>query len=124
MVVVVVTGVLGVALVLIATNVLGSYGWGLFAAIPFAQGTIAAYAYASRAPRTLGASVLVALFSVVVTALALPFAVAVLADLYQLHPDAKAKIKSAAGYAVFSNVGINLVLGASVIIAAVSATAV
>jgi lipid-binding SYLF domain-containing protein len=34
----------------------------------------------------------------------------VLADLYQLHPDAKAKIKSAAGYAVFSNVGINLVL--------------
>jgi uncharacterized membrane protein YhaH (DUF805 family) len=70
-VVVVVTGVLGVALVLIATNVLGSYGWGLFAAIPFAQGTIAAYAYASRAPRTLGASVLVALFSVVVTALAL-----------------------------------------------------
>ncbi len=34
----------------------------------------------------------------------------VLADLYRLHPDAKAKIKKAAGYAVFSNVGINLVL--------------
>jgi lipid-binding SYLF domain-containing protein len=34
----------------------------------------------------------------------------VLADLYKLHPDAKAKIKSAVGYAVFSNVGINLVL--------------
>ncbi|MSU23680.1 MAG: hypothetical protein EXS32_07645 [Opitutus sp.] len=33
----------------------------------------------------------------------------VLADLYQLHPDAKGKIKKAAGYAVFSNVGINLV---------------
>ena len=34
----------------------------------------------------------------------------VLADLYKLHPDAKAKIKKAAGYAVFSNIGINLVL--------------
>ncbi len=33
----------------------------------------------------------------------------VLADLYQLHPDAKSKVKKAAGYAVFSNVGINLV---------------
>ncbi len=34
----------------------------------------------------------------------------VLADLYKVHPDAKGKIKKAAGYAVFSNVGINLVL--------------
>lgn len=34
----------------------------------------------------------------------------VLAELYQLHPDAKSKIKKAAGYAVFSNVGINLVI--------------
>ena len=34
----------------------------------------------------------------------------VLAELYQVHPDAKAKVKKAAGYAVFSNVGINLVL--------------
>ena len=34
----------------------------------------------------------------------------VLEELYQLHPDAKAKLKHAAGYAVFSNVGINLVL--------------
>ena len=33
----------------------------------------------------------------------------VLEELYQLHPEAKAKIKKAAGYAVFSNVGINLV---------------
>lgn len=33
----------------------------------------------------------------------------VLAELYELHPAAKAKIRSAAGYAVFSNVGINLV---------------
>ena len=33
----------------------------------------------------------------------------VLADLYKLHPDAKAKIKKAAGYAVFSNVGVNLI---------------
>jgi lipid-binding SYLF domain-containing protein len=34
----------------------------------------------------------------------------VLAELYKLHPESKSKIKQAAGYAVFSNVGINLVL--------------
>lgn len=33
----------------------------------------------------------------------------VLTELYKLHPDAKAKIKKAAGYAVFSNVGVNLI---------------
>lgn len=33
----------------------------------------------------------------------------VLDELYKVHPGAKAKIKKAAGYAVFSNVGINLV---------------
>jgi lipid-binding SYLF domain-containing protein len=35
---------------------------------------------------------------------------ATLADLYRLHPAARAHIQKAAGYAVFSNVGINLVL--------------
>jgi lipid-binding SYLF domain-containing protein len=35
---------------------------------------------------------------------------AVLADLYKQKPEVKARIKKAAGYAVFSNVGINLVL--------------
>ncbi len=34
----------------------------------------------------------------------------VLAELYELHPSAKAKIKKSAGYAVFSNVGVNLVI--------------
>jgi lipid-binding SYLF domain-containing protein len=34
---------------------------------------------------------------------------AVLDELYKLHPEAKAKIKHAVGYAVFSNVGINVV---------------
>ncbi len=34
----------------------------------------------------------------------------VLADLYQQKPEVKARIKKAAGYAVFSNVGVNLVL--------------
>jgi lipid-binding SYLF domain-containing protein len=33
----------------------------------------------------------------------------VLAELYKLQPEAKAKIKKAAGYAVFSNVGVNLI---------------
>jgi len=35
---------------------------------------------------------------------------AVLADLYKQKPELKARIKQAAGYAIFSNVGINLVL--------------
>ena len=34
----------------------------------------------------------------------------VLAELYRLKPEAKARIKQAAGYAVFSNVGVNLLL--------------
>ncbi len=33
----------------------------------------------------------------------------VLAELYKINPEAKAKIKKAAGYAVFSNVGINVI---------------
>ncbi len=33
----------------------------------------------------------------------------VLAELYKMHPEAKAKVKKAAGYAVFSNVGINVI---------------
>jgi len=33
----------------------------------------------------------------------------VLAELYHLHPEAKTKIKKAAGYAVFTNVGVNLI---------------
>ena len=35
---------------------------------------------------------------------------AVLAELYQQKPELKARIRKAAGYAVFSNVGVNLVL--------------
>ena len=34
---------------------------------------------------------------------------AVLAELFKLHPEAKTKVKKAAGYAVFSNVGVNLI---------------
>lgn len=37
----------------------------------------------------------------------------VLAELYKLHPEARTKLEKAAGYAVFSNVGVN-VLFASV----------
>ena len=33
----------------------------------------------------------------------------VLAELYKAHPEVKAKVKQAAGYAVFSNVGINVI---------------
>ena len=68
---VVAAGILGVVLVPFGTVALGSYGWGLFAAIPFAQGAIAAYAYAMHGSRTLATSVLVALLSVALTAVAL-----------------------------------------------------
>lgn len=33
----------------------------------------------------------------------------VLVELYKLHPEAKSRVKQAAGYAVFSNVGVNLI---------------
>ena len=61
----------GVALVPLGTVALGSYGWGLFAGIPFVQGAIAAYAYAAHGSRTLGASVFVALLSIALTAVGL-----------------------------------------------------
>jgi uncharacterized membrane protein YhaH (DUF805 family) len=65
------SGLLGAALVPIGTVVLGSYGWGLFAAIPFAQGAIAAYVSSIHRERTLGQCMLVALLSVGVTCAAL-----------------------------------------------------
>jgi hypothetical protein len=68
---VVVAGILGALLVPLGTVALGSYGWGLFAAIPFVQGAIAAYAYAVHGSRTLGASVTIAMLSIALTALAL-----------------------------------------------------
>ncbi len=33
-----------------------------------------------------------------------------LAELYQVHPEARAQIEQAVGYGVFSNVGVNLIL--------------
>lgn len=64
-------GVLGSVLVPIGTVVLGSYGWGLFAAIPFVQGAVAAYVYGVHAGRTIRESVVVAVLSIGVTAVAL-----------------------------------------------------
>jgi len=65
------SGLLGAILVPIGTLVLGSYGWGLFAAIPFAQGAIAAFASSIHRERTLGQCMLVALLSIAVTCAAL-----------------------------------------------------
>jgi hypothetical protein len=62
---------LGAILVPIGTLVLGSYGWGLFAAIPFAQGAIAAFASSIHRERTLRQCMLVALLSIAVTCAAL-----------------------------------------------------
>jgi len=53
----------GLALILLGTQILAQYGWGLFVALPFAVGLTAALVYGVRAPRTLGGCVGVACLS-------------------------------------------------------------
>ncbi len=53
----------GLILVAVSTELLDSYGWALFAAVPFAQGALAVILYASHGRRGIGASVLIALIS-------------------------------------------------------------
>lgn len=65
------TTIIGVAFVAIGTLVLGSYGWGLFAAIPFVQGALSVLTYGAHENRTLHASLSVAFLSVALTGLAL-----------------------------------------------------
>jgi len=67
----IVTAVLGSAGVALGTKILGSYGWGLFAAIPFAQGALCAIIYNVHGRRSLAESFGVACISIVVTGLAL-----------------------------------------------------
>jgi len=50
---VVLTGLLGVALVAFATEGLGSYGWGVFVGVPFCLGLLSVLVYAGREPRRL-----------------------------------------------------------------------
>jgi uncharacterized membrane protein YhaH (DUF805 family) len=66
-----VTAVIGLALVPLGTQVLNTYGWGLFVAIPFVQGAVAAFVYGVSGPRSLWASISVAMLAVAITALGL-----------------------------------------------------
>ena len=65
---VLVTSVLGIAVTVLAAEILESYGWGLFVGTPFAMGLVAAVLYGFHAPRSAGACVLVALGSAGVAA--------------------------------------------------------
>ena len=66
-----VTAVLAVALTLLGTSVLETYGWGLFVGIPFLSGLLSAAVYGYHEPRSLESSVGVAMTSVVLASLLL-----------------------------------------------------
>jgi uncharacterized membrane protein YhaH (DUF805 family) len=65
------TAFLAVALTLLGTVVLETYGWGLFVGIPFLSGLISATVYGYHEPRSLGSSVGVAMTSVLLASLLL-----------------------------------------------------
>jgi uncharacterized membrane protein YhaH (DUF805 family) len=67
----IVTVVLGALCVVLGTKILDGYGWGLFAAVPFAQGALSAYFFNVHRARDLAESMSVAVISVVLTGLAL-----------------------------------------------------
>lgn len=62
-----VSALLGLGFVALGTRVLTSYGWGLFAAIPFSQGAVAAFLYGVHRPRALNESVAVAMSAMLLT---------------------------------------------------------
>ncbi len=66
-----VTVPLGFATAFLGSKVLMNYGWGLFVALPFSMGLVAAILYGYRQPRTFGGSVGVACLSVSLLGLAL-----------------------------------------------------
>jgi uncharacterized membrane protein YhaH (DUF805 family) len=68
---VLITVPLGLATAYFGSQVLRNYGWGLFVALPFAMGMLAAVLYGYRQPRSFGASVGVACLSVTLLGLAL-----------------------------------------------------
>ena len=65
------TAVLAVALTLLGTVVLETYGWGLFVGIPFLSGLLSAAVYGYHEPRSLQSSVGVAMTSVVLASVLL-----------------------------------------------------
>ena len=66
----------GLGVAVFGTRVLANYGWGLFVALPFAMGFVAAGLYGYRQPRSLGGSIGVASLSVLLLGTLL-FAVAI-----------------------------------------------
>lgn len=62
-----VSALLGLGFVALGTRVLTSYGWGLFAAIPFSQGAIAAFLYGVHRRRGLKESIVVAMCAMLLT---------------------------------------------------------
>ncbi|HET9399958.1 MAG TPA: DUF805 domain-containing protein [Candidatus Acidoferrales bacterium] len=57
------TALAGVLLTLLSVQVLSTYGWGLFVALPFSMGFISVLIYEWSVPRTLGDSIAVTIFS-------------------------------------------------------------
>jgi hypothetical protein len=62
---------IGLILVLVGTQLLQNYGWGLFVALPFTMGFAAALIYGLHQPRSIGSCVGVALISIAFMGLAL-----------------------------------------------------
>ena len=68
---IVLTSAIGGGAAAFGTLFLGNYGWGLFVALPFAIGLVAAAIYGVRAQRSLGNCVTVAVLSIVLLGLGL-----------------------------------------------------
>lgn len=66
----IVTAIPSVALAMVGTDVLGEYGWGTFAGIPFAQGAAATLLLSCRKRVSVQGAIAVALVSVLLTGLA------------------------------------------------------
>lgn len=71
-----VTTVIGLLFLLLGTQLLGSYGWSLFVALPFCMGLFSALMYSYHEPRTLDSCLEVSVLPIVVIGV-LVFAIAV-----------------------------------------------
>ncbi|HEX3798990.1 MAG TPA: hypothetical protein VH413_09845 [Verrucomicrobiae bacterium] len=69
----VVVGLIGVALVFLSTEGLGSYGWGLFVALPFTMGLVSVLLYAGRQHRSLNSCLAVSVLPILFCAIGLLF---------------------------------------------------
>jgi hypothetical protein len=65
------TGLIGAAAIYLGTERLGTYGWGIFVAVPFCFGFVSVLIYTYHAPRTLSSCLGVSLMSVGMVGIAL-----------------------------------------------------